>query len=96
MIEKIIHELGTLGVRFNIINRVCVNRKINKKSIEINEKTYTIDYKISFIESDKGLEIVNIKPEYEDLKKISEDTGLPIKKVQLIAQEKLKQIYDNS
>jgi len=96
LIEKIIHELGTLGVRFNIINRVCVNRKIKRQSIDINEKTYTLDYKISFIESDKGLEIVNIKPEYEDLKIISEDTGLTIKQVQLIAQEKLKQIYNNS
>ena len=95
LIEKIIHELGTLGVRFNIFNRVCVNRKIERKSIDINEKTYTLEYKISFIETDKGLEIVNIKPEYEDLKKISEDTSLPIKKVQLIAQEKLKKIFNN-
>ena len=95
LIEKIIHELGTLGVRFNIINRVCVDRKIEKKNIEINEKFYDIGYKISFIKSDKGLEIVNIKPEYEDLKKISKDTGLAINKVQLIANAKIKEIYNN-
>ena len=95
LIEKIIHELGTLGVRFNIINRVCVNRKIERKSIEINNKIYELNYKISIIESDDGMKIVNIKPEYENLKKISKDTGLPVKKVQLMAQAKMQQIYDN-
>ncbi len=95
LIEKIIRELGTLGVRFNIINRVCVDRKIEKKSIEINEKFYDISYKISFIKSSKGLEIVNIKPEYEDLKKLSKDTGLTINKVQLIANTEIKEIYNN-
>ncbi|MFX0038476.1 MAG: nickel pincer cofactor biosynthesis protein LarC [Promethearchaeota archaeon] len=95
LMEKIIHELGTLGVRFNIINRVCISRKIERKSIEINEKIYEIAYKISFTKSDKGLEIVNIKPEFEDLKKISQDTDLPIKKVQWIVNAEIKRIYDN-
>ncbi|MFX0000635.1 MAG: nickel pincer cofactor biosynthesis protein LarC [Candidatus Hodarchaeota archaeon] len=95
LIEKIILELGTLGVRFNIINRVCISRRIERKQIHIKENTYEISYKISFIESEKGVEVVNIKPEYEDLKKISEDTGIPVKKIQFIVNEKIKQIYDN-
>lgn len=95
LIEKIIHELGTLGVRYNIINRVCIDRKIEKKSITIDEKIYDLNFKISFIKSDTGIEIVNIKPEFEDLKKISEESSLSIRKLQLIAQEKLKQIYYN-
>ncbi|KKM62121.1 hypothetical protein LCGC14_1524880 [marine sediment metagenome] len=92
LIETIIHELGTLGVRFNVINRVCIDRKIEKKHIEINGRTYEVNYKVSYIESDKGVEIINIKPEYNDLKKISKDSGLSIKKVQLIVQAELKQI----
>lgn len=95
IIEKIIQELGTLGVRFNIIDRVCINRKIEKISIEINEKEFELNFKVSYIESDSGIEIVNIKPEYEDLKKISEVTGIALKRVQLIAQAKIKQIYNN-
>ncbi|MFX1418037.1 MAG: nickel pincer cofactor biosynthesis protein LarC [Promethearchaeota archaeon] len=94
LIEKIIHEIGTLGVRFNIINRVCINRRIEKERVEINKNFYEINYKISFIESDKGSEIINIKPEYEDLRKISEDTGISIKKLQLIVQANLKKIYN--
>ena len=42
IIEKIIQEIGTLGVRFNTINRVCINRRIEKKSIEINKKTKSL------------------------------------------------------
>ena len=95
LIEMMTQELGTLGVRFNIINRVCINRRIEKKKIEINDKLYDLSYKISFIESDRGIKIVNIKPEYDDLKMISDDTGFTIKKVQLIAQAKIEQIYNN-
>jgi uncharacterized protein (TIGR00299 family) protein len=95
IIEKTIKELGTLGVRFDIINRICINRKIENKSIEINNKTYDIDYKISYIESDNGLEIINIKPEYEDLKKISEDTGISMKKIQLIVGGEINRIYNS-
>lgn len=94
IIEKIIKELGTLGVRFNIINRVCINRKIVSDSIEINGKKFEINYKVSFIESENGIEIINIKPEYEDLKKISEETNTTVKKIQLLADAKLKQIHD--
>jgi len=82
-------------VRFNIINRVCVKRRIKSDIIEINGKKFEINYKVSFIESENGIEIINIKPEYEDLKKISDETGITVKKVLLLADAKLKQIYDD-
>jgi len=94
LIEKIIYELGTLGVRFQVINRVCIKRTMERKNIEINEKLFELNYKISFIESTKGIEIVNIKAEFDDLKKISEVAEVSVKKVQLIANSKIKQIYD--
>ena len=95
LIEKILHELGTLGVRINTINRVCVDRTIEQHRIEINSKSYDVNYKISYIESKNGREIVNIKPEYEDLKKISEALGIPVIKVEFIVQAKIKQIFNN-
>ncbi len=95
LIKRMIEELGTLGVRFNIINRVCINRRFERKSIDVNEKTYEINYKISFIDSEKGREMISIKPEYEDLKKISQETGITVKKIQLLVNSKIKQIYDN-
>jgi len=96
LIEKILHELGTLGVRFDTIQRVCVNREIKKIEIQINGQNYELNYKISYIQTDKGRKIVNIKPEYDDLKRISIDLGLPVKEILLFAQEKTSQIYKES
>ena len=94
IIEKIITDLGTLGVRINTIDRVCVERKIESKNVEINGKEYELKYKISYIDSDIGQKVVKIKPEYNDLRKISEQTGLSIKKVQIIAQSQIQDIID--
>jgi len=93
LIEKSIHELGTLGVRFNTINRVCVERIMEKRIIEVEGKKFDVNFKISYISSDKGKDIVNIKPEFEDIKKISEDLGIAIKKVEFIAQAHLEQLF---
>ena len=94
LIEKMIEELGTLGVRFSTIKRVCVEREFDDRSIEINGKTYNLRYKISYIDSDSGRKIVNIKPEYNDLKKISEESGFNVKEILFIAQEKIQDILN--
>ncbi|MFX1381507.1 MAG: nickel pincer cofactor biosynthesis protein LarC [Promethearchaeota archaeon] len=93
IIEMIIEELGTLGVRVNTIERVCIDRKIEKRTIEVNNKKYEIRVKISFINLPKEQKIINIKPEYEDLKKISKLSGLPVKKVLTIAHSDIKDIF---
>ncbi len=93
LIEKMIHELGTLGVRYSIMNRVCVDRTIEKHSIEINKKDYSVNFKVSYIELENSKEIVNVKPEYEDIKKISEVSGIPVRKIQFIIQAKIKQLF---
>ncbi|MFX1394842.1 MAG: nickel pincer cofactor biosynthesis protein LarC [Promethearchaeota archaeon] len=92
LIEKIIEELGTLGVRFYTVNRVCVARTIEKIDIEINGKNYNLIYKISYIDTENKKKIVNIKPEYENLKKISEESGLSLKQILFFAQTKIHQI----
>jgi uncharacterized protein (TIGR00299 family) protein len=91
--EKIIHELGTLGVRFYTMNRVCVDRTIEKRTIEIEGKKYEVNFKLSYIESENGKEIVNIKPEYENLKKISEDSKISLRKIQSIVQSHIRQLF---
>jgi uncharacterized protein (TIGR00299 family) protein len=86
LIEKMIHELGTLGVRYYTMNRVCVERTQEKHSVEIKGRNYDVNFKISFIKSLNNKDIVNMKPEYEDLKRISEDSGIPVRKIQNILQ----------
>lgn len=92
LIEIILRELGTLGVRYNTIKRVCVDRKVEKSSIRVNEKDYSLNYKISYIQKEKKAIIINIKAEYEDLKKISGISGVPVKELQTIFQSKINQI----
>ncbi len=93
LMEKIIHELGTLGVRYSIMNRVCVDRTIEKHIIEINKKDYSVNFKVSYIELENSKEIVNVKPEYEDIRKISEESGISVRKIQFIIQAKIIQLF---
>ncbi|MFX1339493.1 MAG: nickel pincer cofactor biosynthesis protein LarC [Promethearchaeota archaeon] len=91
--EKILEELGTLGVRMNMLYRVCIDRENKQHKIEIDDKRYELNYKISFIEIEDKKKIINIKPEFEDLKRISELSGFSLKKIQLFAQSQLAQLY---
>lgn len=93
LIEKILHELGTLGVRYSTNNRVCIDRTIEKRTIEIQNKKYDVNFKISFIELEKGKKMVNIKPEYEDIRKISVETGIPVREIQFILHTKIKELF---
>jgi uncharacterized protein (TIGR00299 family) protein len=93
MMMFIFKNLGTLGIRYELIKRVCIDRVIEKIAIQIQGKKYEITYKISFIARESGKEIVNIKPEYQDLKRISEELNLPFIQVMLYVQEPLKSLY---
>jgi uncharacterized protein (TIGR00299 family) protein len=92
LIEIMLRELGTLGVRYNTIKRVCIDRKLEETSIKVNEKDFRLKYKISYIKKGKESIIVNIKAEYEDLKNISKATGVPVKDLQVIFQSKVSKI----
>jgi len=93
VMEKIIQDLGTLGVRYYTMKRVCIDREITTQTVEINGKKFVVKLKISYFISEKGKEIVNIKPEYEDIKKISEQTGIPARKIKLSLLSQIKPQY---
>ncbi|MFX1234856.1 MAG: nickel pincer cofactor biosynthesis protein LarC [Promethearchaeota archaeon] len=94
IIETLLDELGTLGVRFNALKRVCIDRDIVTAELKVQGNLYRISYKISYYETEKGKKIVNIKPEYEDLKRVSKETGIPVKQILTYAQEKLKSLSE--
>ncbi|MFW9928449.1 MAG: nickel pincer cofactor biosynthesis protein LarC [Candidatus Thorarchaeota archaeon] len=93
VLEEIFTELGTLGVRISKTKRVCIEREIETIKISLDEEEYEIKYKISYFKKDSGRQIVNIKPEYEDLKKICAKTGYPIKQLLLITASELTKLY---
>lgn len=93
IIEILINELGTLGVRFQLVKRVCVKRFLKQKEIEIKNERYMVTFKISYYKSAQSFQIVNIKPEFKDLQLISKKLGVPVKFVEMCAQEKLLSLY---
>jgi len=76
--EAIIRETGTLGVRvIPYIHRNIASRKIVPIKVVINGKEQDIRIKVGMI----GEEIINYSPEFEDAKKISQETDMPLKDV---------------
>ncbi len=82
--EVIIRETGTLGVRvIPYVHRNITSRKIIPVQVDISGKKVEIKIKVGMI----GDEIISLKPEYEDARKVSEETGIPVKDVMNTATE---------
>ncbi|MBY9007947.1 MAG: nickel pincer cofactor biosynthesis protein LarC [Candidatus Lokiarchaeota archaeon] len=96
IIEKLINNLGTLGVRYYDVNRICIERKISTLEINIDNKNYSVHYKLSYYMVENEKKIVNIKPEYNDLREISKETGYTIRKLQSLIQIKLHKILNSN
>jgi uncharacterized protein (TIGR00299 family) protein len=81
-IEKIswliMQETGSLGVRiFPSVHRNVAKRESRTVKVEINGSLYQASVKVSRL----GDTILNIKPEFEDCKRIATKTGLPLRAV---------------
>jgi len=82
--EVIIRETGTLGVRvIPYVHRNITSRKIIPVQVDINRKKVEIRIKVGMI----GNEIISVKPEYEDARKVSEENGISLKDVMNSANE---------
>ena len=74
----IMKETGSLGVRvFPSVHRYIANREPRTVTVEINGSLYQASVKVSWL----GDAVLNIKPEFDDCKNISEKTGLPLRAV---------------
>ncbi|MFZ0441829.1 MAG: nickel pincer cofactor biosynthesis protein LarC [Methanobacterium sp.] len=82
--EVIIRETGTLGVRvIPYVHRNITSRKIIPVQLNINGKKVEIRIKVGMI----GDELISVKPEYEDARKVSEESGISLKDVMSAANE---------
>ncbi len=66
-------ETTTIGVRFYKAERRVLDREIKK----IKTRYGDVRFKLSRLDN----QLINISPEYDDLKSISKRTGLPIKRI---------------
>ena len=79
LMHKLFKETGTSGIRINEINRITLERNIINMEIIINCSKYNISIKIT---KDTSNNIINIKPEFDDLKKIADIEGRSLKAIQ--------------
>ena len=78
LVNEIFNQTGSLGIRITPnLHRGIAKREFVKKEFEINNKTYEVTFKIGYVNG----EIISSRPEYEDLKKIADDTGIPLIKI---------------
>ncbi|NMB86124.1 MAG: hypothetical protein A4E44_00982 [Methanosaeta sp. PtaB.Bin018] len=79
-----IRETGSLGVRvFLSLHRYLAEREAGTVNVEICNRTFPVAVKISRM---KG-ELLNVKPEYEECKRIADETGLPLRVVMKKVEE---------
>ncbi|MEM4734156.1 MAG: nickel pincer cofactor biosynthesis protein LarC [Candidatus Thorarchaeota archaeon] len=73
-----IHHLGTLGIRYTSWQRLKTFRESMVCRVRIDEREYMVRVKVS--RSPDG-SVVNIKPEADDVGKISLETGIPLREL---------------
>jgi hypothetical protein len=82
--EMIMRETGSLGLRvFPSIHRQVAEREAKEVVVEINGKAYRAAVKVSRLEG----RMLNIKPEFEDCKKVALETGLPLRVIMKKVEE---------
>jgi hypothetical protein len=82
LLNLLISETRTLGVRIRTSERYVVPRKILESIVTIQNKIFTIHYKISNSEY--------FKLEYEDVKSISNQLNLSFNKTEELLRDQIK------
>ncbi len=85
VVDTLVLETGTLGIRIFNSNRFIVPRSIHNVSLSLNGNSYQISYKKS---SFKGN--IDFKIEFEDLKKISNSINKSIKETESLLRKEIE------
>ena len=89
--RKIIEETGSLGVRvIPVKHRLTAKREMDEVGLELNRKEYRIAVKIS---RDLHEILLNISAEFDDCKKASLDSGIPVRDVIRMAEEEARRLF---
>lgn len=78
LVDVIFRETGSLGIRIMPhVHRGVSKREFESETVSINGKDYEVTFKTGYVNG----EIISRRPEYEDLKRIAKDSGLPLRTV---------------
>ncbi|MHA1136687.1 MAG: nickel pincer cofactor biosynthesis protein LarC [Candidatus Thorarchaeota archaeon] len=76
--EIMIRQLGTIGIRYTTWERLKAARETLVCSLEIDNKEYMVRVKVS---RTRDGSIISIKPEADDMVRVSRETGIPIREL---------------
>ena len=76
--EVMIRQLGTIGIRYTTWQRLKATRETIVCSLEIDDKEYMVRVKVS---RTRDGSIINIKPESDDMVRVSRETGIPMREL---------------
>jgi uncharacterized protein (DUF111 family) len=71
-------ETGTLGVRVYPCERHIITRDLYSVEVLVDDAKELVKVKVA---KDRKGKIIRIKPEYEDVKKIADKTGKPLREI---------------
>ena len=86
--EVLIAETGTLGVRVHLCQRHIVTREVCTINLTVEGIKESVKIKISKNSSGR---IVQVKPEFDDLKRLAEKTHKPLRELAELAVAKAKE-----
>jgi pyridinium-3,5-bisthiocarboxylic acid mononucleotide nickel chelatase len=90
ILQILFSESGTIGVRVQEAQRYILPRVIVTVPVNINDYHFNIRVKIT---KDFRGKIINTKPEFEDIKMIASQVGIPVKKtMELTMAEVIKRV----
>jgi uncharacterized protein (TIGR00299 family) protein len=87
--QVLIAETGTLGVRELPVVRHITPRTSRTIQLRIRRKSHPVGVKLS---EDRNGRVIGVKVEYEDLRRISDSTGISILELRRLAEPLLKSI----
>ncbi len=89
--RKIIEETGSLGVRIiPVKHRLIAKREMGKVDITINNRMFSIAVKVA---RDMRGALLSISAEFDDCKKTARESGVPVRDIIRIAEEKARQVF---
>jgi len=86
----VMEETGTLGVRVYYCERQIINREIISVDVLIDDVKERVKVKVA---TDTKGKIISFKPEFEDVKRLSDKTGKPLREISEIAAMRAREVF---
>ena len=86
-VDFLFTETGTLGIRIQEMNRIILERDVIRMKCKILMDEFVIRVKVS---KDSSGKIVNAKPEFDDIRKISKSLRIPLRMANQIALSEIQ------